>query len=118
MDNDVENSILLDIKHMIGLLPSDTTFDNILIIHINSAFTNLLQLCVGPKEGYKIESKDNVWDEFIDDSNKIEFVKTYIYLKVKLMFDPPLNSSLTKSFEDSIRELEWRLNVAVETESI
>ena len=117
-ENNIDDSILLDIKHMIGLLPDDKTFDNILIIHINSAFDNLLQLGVGPLEGYVINSENNKWSEFIDNDKKLEFVKTYIYLKIKILFDSPLSSSLMESYKQTINELEWRLNVAVETESL
>lgn len=110
----VEESILLSIKKLLGILETQEHFDTDVIIHINSAFTNLKQLGVGPVDGYKITSAENKWSEFIQDEDRLESVKTYIYLKVKVIFDPPLNASLMESFKESIRELEWRLNVAVE----
>lgn len=111
----VDDSILLSIKKLLGIQESETHFDTDIIIHINSALTTLKQLGIGPERGYKISSADNKWDEFILDSERLDSVKTYIYLKVKLVFDPPLNGSLMESFKETIRELEWRLNVAVES---
>lgn len=110
----VEESILLSIKKLLGILESETHFDTDIIIHINSALTTLKQLGVGPEDGFKVTGTDNKWSEFIPDEKRLDSVKTYIYLKVKLVFDPPLNASLMESFKETIRELEWRLNVAVE----
>lgn len=112
---DVENSILLSVKKMIGIVPEDIAFDTDILIHINSVFGTLHQLGVGPKDVYRISNSDNKWEEFIKDSSKIDSVKTYIYLKVKLLFDPPSNSFIVSSFNEQIRELEWRLNVASES---
>ena len=83
-------------------------------MHINSVFLNLTQLGVGPSEGFLIEDDTATWDDFIGDSNQLQAVKSYVYLKVKLLFDPPLSSSVTESMNRMISELEWRLNVAVE----
>lgn len=113
---DVEKSILLSIKKMLGVIQNDTVFDTDIKIHINSAFSNLNQLGVGPKEGYRISGPEDLWEDFIIDNEKIESVKTYVYLKVKTVFDPPLNGTLMESFKESIKELEWRLNVAIESE--
>lgn len=110
----VSESILLSIKKLLGILENDTHFDTDIMIHINSTFTTLLQLGVGPKSGYRITSSENKWTEFIQDDDQLDSVKTYVYLKVKLLFDPPLNSFLVDSFKESIKELEWRLNVATE----
>lgn len=110
----VEESILLSIKQLLGILESETHFDTDIIIHINTALTTLKQLGVGPEDGYKVIDANNKWSEFIQDKDRLDSVKTYIYLKVKLVFDPPLNASLMDSFKETIRELEWRLNVAVE----
>lgn len=111
-----DDSILVEVKKLIGIMKEDTNFDIDIIIHINSAFATLHQLGVGPKEAYKITDVNNVWSEFIpDDDKRLDSVKTYVYLKVKNVFDPPLNGSLLESFNAYIRELEWRLNVASET---
>ena len=110
----METSILTSIKKMLGVAEDYTEFDEDIITHINSVFLNLTQLGVGPEEGFMIEDDTAVWEDFIDDSIKLQAVKTYMYLKVKLLFDPPLSSSVTESFTRTIAELEWRLNVAVD----
>ena len=110
----METSILTSIKKMLGVAEDYTEFDEDIITHINSVFLNLTQLGVGPEEGFMIEDNTAVWEDFIDDSIKLQAVKTYMYLKVKLLFDPPLSSSVTESFTRTIAELEWRLNVAVD----
>lgn len=110
----METSILTSIKKMLGVAEDYTEFDEDIITHINSVFLNLTQLGVGPEEGFMIEDGTAVWEDFIDDSIKLQAVKTYMYLKVKLLFDPPLSSSVTESFTRMIAELEWRLNVAVD----
>ena len=110
----METSILTSIKKMLGIAEDYTEFDEDIITHINSVFLNLTQLGVGPEEGFMIEDDTAVWEDFIDDSIKLQAVKTYMYLKVKLLFDPPLSSSVTESFTRMIAELEWRLNVAVD----
>ena len=110
----METSILTSIKKMLGVAEDYTEFDEDIITHINSVFLNLTQLGVGPEEGFMIEDDTAVWEDFIDDSIRLQAVKTYIYLKVKLLFDPPLSSSVTESFARMIAELEWRLNAAVD----
>lgn len=108
-------SILTSIKKLLGIEASYEHFDPDIIIHINSAFMILTQLGVGPSEGFAIDDEDSLWSDFLGDDSRIEAVKTYVYLKVKLLFDPPLSSSVIESINRSINELEWRLNVAVET---
>ena len=108
------DSILTSIKKLLGIDEEYTQFDNDIIMHINTVFLNLTQLGVGPEEGFLIEDDAATWDDFIGDSNQLQAVKTYVYLKVKLLFDPPLSSSVIESINRIISELEWRLNVAVE----
>ena len=110
----METSILTSIKKMLGVAEDYTEFDEDITTHINSVFLNLTQLGVGPEEGFMIEDDTSVWEDFINDSIQLQAVKTYMYLKVKLLFDPPLSSSVTESFTRMIAELEWRLNVAVD----
>ena len=114
----LEESILNCIKRMLGPSYDDNSFDTDIIIHINSTFTTLRQLGVGPEKGYRISSSDNKWSEFVRDEEMLDSVKTYIYLKVKLVFDPPLNGTLYDAFERQTKELEWRLNVSVESDPI
>ncbi len=116
VDGPLENSILTDIKKMLGPSYDEDSFDTDITIHINSCFTTLRQLGVGPANGYRIKDDKNVWSEFVKDDEMLDSVKTYIYLKVKVVFDPPLNASLLESFEKQITELEWRLNVSVESD--
>ena len=85
-----------------------------IIIHINTVFLNLTQLGVGPSNGFSIKNNNDEWTDFIDDNIQLEAVKSYMYLKVKLLFDPPLSSSVIESMNRMISELEWRLNAAVE----
>ena len=87
-------------------------------MYINSAFMILTQMGVGPSEGFRIEDKTSDWDEFVSPEDNLESVKTYVYMKVKLMFDPPTSSAVMESMKSMISELEWRLNVEVETPTI
>lgn len=107
-------SILTSIKKLLGIEEEYTQFDADIIMHINTVFLNLTQLGVGPSEGFLIEDDTAIWEDFIGDSSQLQAVKTYTYLKVKLLFDPPLSSSVTESMNRMIAELEWRLNVAVD----
>lgn len=107
-------SILTSIKKLLGIEEEYTQFDADIIMHINTVFLNLTQLGIGPSEGFLIEDDTAIWEDFIGDSSQLQAVKTYMYLKVKLLFDPPLSSSVTESMNRMIAELEWRLNVAVD----
>lgn len=109
------DSILTSIKKLLGITEDYTHFDTDIVIHINSVFSILTQLGVGPPEGFYIQDKTTIWYEYISDPNKIEMVKSYMYLKVRLLFDPPSSSSVIEAFNKQISEFEWRLNVAVET---
>lgn len=106
--------ILATIKRLLGIDVYCTDFDTDVIVHINSAFMVLNQLGVGPPEGFTITGNTEKWTDFIGTTAGIESVKTYIYLKVKLVFDPPQSSAAMESINRMIRELEWRLNVAVD----
>ena len=108
-------SILMSIKKLLGDSAWSDHFDPDIIMHINSVFMILTQLGVGPAEGFSIEDDTAVWTDFIQDVKKLESVKTYVYLKVKLAFDPPLSSAVIESMNRLINELEWRLNVAAES---
>lgn len=110
------DSILVSIKKLLGISEEYTQFDDDIIMHINSAFLNLAQLGVGPEEGFFIEDDSSDWDDFVDIENnaQLQAIKTYMYLKVKLLFDPPLSSAVIESTNRMISELEWRLNAAVE----
>ena len=104
------DSILTSIKKMLGIIEEDESFDIDIIIHINTAFSTLTQLGVGPKEGFAIRDKTTLWTEFVDDI-RLENVRSYIYLKVRQVFDPPTNSAVLDAISRQISELEWRMNV-------
>lgn len=105
------DSILNSIKHLIGVNEEEDHFDTDLIMHINSVFANLHQMGVGPKECYSISDDTDLWTDFTDDVNEINNVKTYMYLKVKTLFDPPANSNIQNAMDRQISELEWRMHV-------
>lgn len=109
-------SILTSIKKLLGISKEYEHFDNDLIMHINSVFLILTQLGVGPKNGFIIEDDSDLWTDFIDDPTKLQAVKSYVFLKVKLLFDPPLSSAVIESTNRMISEFEWRLNVEAENE--
>ena len=111
------DSILTSVKKMLGITAEYTHFDSDIIIHINSVFMILNQLGVGPKEGFSISSDVETWDEFTNDNLTIESVKSYMYLKVGLLFDPPTSSNVLDARNRLVSELEWRLNAIADTES-
>ena len=108
-------SILTSIKKLLGITEEYNHFDADLIIHINSTFMVLTQLGVGPSDGFSISDKSATWDSFVKDPKTYEAVKSYVYLKVKLLFDPPTSSAAMESMTRMIDEFEWRLNVAAES---
>lgn len=111
----MEESILVSIKKMLGITKEYIHFDQDIIMHINSVFMILNQLDVGPTKVYSISSEFDTWKDFLSDDNSLSAVKSYIYLKVKLLFDPPSSSSMLDSINRQISELEWRLNVSAES---
>ena len=111
-------SILTSIKKMLGIAEDYNHFDPDIIMHINTVLMILKQLGVGPPEGFLIEDDTSTWVEFVNDSIKLESIKSYVYLRVKLLFDPPLSSAVIESINRMISELEWRINVTAETPSI
>lgn len=110
----VEESILTSIKKLLGIGESDESFDTDIIMSINSALMALNQLGVGDTAGFYISSKDDLWEDLLGDRTDLEAVKIYIYLKVRLMFDPPQNSFLVDSIKNQITELEFRINIQAE----
>ena len=109
------NSILNSIKKRLGIMPEYEHFDDDIIMDINTVFTTLNQLGVGPSEGFHIENQDAEWTDFANDMSKLEFVKTYVYLKVKLLFDPPQSSFVIEAIKSQLSELEWRILAQVES---
>ena len=109
---DIMESILTSIKKLLGIAEDYTHFDNDIIMHINSVFLILTQLGVGPPEGFVIHDATALWTDFVADGKNLELIKSYTYLKVKTMFDPPLSSAVLDSTNQLIKEYEWRIQVA------
>lgn len=106
----MDENILTSIKKLLGIYEENTDFDTDIIIHINSVITILNQLGIGPDKGFEIDD-NTTWGDYLDDDTKLNSVKTYIYLKVKLIFDPPMSSAIKEANKQMIDELEWRLNL-------
>lgn len=110
------DSILTSVKKTLNLDESYTFFDPEITLHINSVFSILTQLGVGPSTGFMIVDNIATWDHFLEGNLQYSFVKTYFYLKVRLLFDSAgMTGAATDSFKEQIRELEWRINVVRET---
>ena len=111
----MNESILTTIKKLLGVPEDYEHFDMDITIHINSAFMILNQLGVGPSDGFSISDKTAVWRDFVSDNKKFEAIKSYVYMKVRLLFDPPTNSSVMECMNRMINEMEWRLNSEAES---
>lgn len=108
------DSILTSIKKLLGIAEEYSEFDTDIIININSVFSILTQLGVGPEEGFAITDETATWDDYLGDQTLLEMVKSYMYLKVKKFFDPPQSGIVTNANDALIQELEWRINVTVD----
>lgn len=112
---EISESILTSVKKLLGIDENYTHFDADIIMHINSVFSILTQMGVGPANGFSISGKDDTWSAFITDKpNIFSLVKSYVYMKVRLLFDPPLSSAAIESINRQISEFEWRLFVAAD----
>lgn len=110
----MSDSILTNVKKNLGIDEAYTAFDPDIIMYINTAFGTLAQLGLGPTGGFVIDDATSTWDEFIGTNNELNGVKTYVFLRVKLLFDPPQTSYVMTALNEERRELEWRLNVTRE----
>lgn len=106
----MSESILISTKKVLNLDEDYTAFDLDIIMHINSVISMLNQLGIGPEGGYEIVDDTATWDAFIGTNSKFNLVKTLIYLKVRMYFDPPTTSYLIEAMKNQIIELEWRLS--------
>lgn len=114
----MEPSILISVKKVLGLADDYTAFDQDVLMAINSTFNTLTQLGVGPEEGFAIDDSTAEWSDFIGLDNNLNSVRTYVCLKVRMLFDPPTTSYLITAMEKQITELEFRLNVYREGELV
>lgn len=105
------NSILQGTKKILGIDKDYDVFDFDIINHINGVFSTLDQLGIGPEEGFSIEDDSAEWSSFTDNKKVLGFVKTYVYLRVRVLFDPPGSSFVQEAILKQIQELEWRLNL-------
>lgn len=110
----MDDSILDSIKKILGMPPDYDAFDTDLVIHINSVFGILAQLGVGPAGGFSISDNTTLWKSYLGDSKDLEMVKSYMALKVRMVFDPPTIGAVMDAMKEQIREYEWRLNVQVD----
>ena len=102
-------SILDSIKRMHGISATDTNFDAELIMHINGALMVMTQLGVGPKKGFRILDKSQTWTQFLEGREDLDLVLSDVYMRVRLIFDPPQNSFLVSSLKEQIKEYDWRI---------
>lgn len=109
------DSILISIKKMLGITEEYEHFDADLIMHINSILAVLTQVGVGPTEGFRISDDSEEWDDFLPAMKGLDFVKSFIHIRVKLLFDPPQSASLLEAMKSQADELLWRIQVATET---
>ena len=110
----MQDSILMTIRKLVCGDPYADHFDTDLLVHINACFSILNQLGVGPESGFVVTDETQSWSSYVADNRTLNMVKTYITLKVKKIFDPPLTSSVLEAMDKEISQLEWRLNVAVD----
>jgi len=112
----MSDSILENIKKLLNV-PSDVdSFDTDIVLYINAAFSTLNQLGVGPRQGFSIQDEAATWDSFLEEDPRLNGVKSYVYLRTRLLFDPPGTSFLVEAIQKQISELEWRLNLQAEEE--
>lgn len=110
------DSILTDTKKVLGIAADYAVFDVDILMHINTVFSTLNQLGIGPAEGFQVEDASATWADFIGTDPRLNSVKTYVYLRVRLLFDPPTTSFHIASMKEQVQEIEWRLNVKREGE--
>lgn len=110
----MQDSILMTIRKLVCGNPYADHFDTDLLVHINACFSILNQLGVGPESGFVVTDETQSWSSYVADNRILNMVKTYVTLKVKKIFDPPLTSSVLEAMDKEISQLEWRLNVAVD----
>jgi len=132
----VADSILTNVKKIVGIAESDTSFDPDIVMHINTVFSILTQLGIGPTAGFMIEDATPTWDDFLkvrqvkldgadvytdeqlqENNKQLMMVKTYVYLRVRLLFDPPQTSFVIEALNKQIEELEVRMSIVREGES-
>ena len=105
----MSDSVLLSTKQMLGISPEDTSFDVNVLMNINTALTILMELGLTEVEDQLVTDDKMTWDDLLGGRTDIEYVKTYVYQKVKMIFDPPTSTAAIDAMQRSINELEWRI---------
>jgi hypothetical protein len=113
----METSILKSVKKVVGISATDTSFDEDILMHTNTALATLNQLGVGPEGGISVYDDSATWASVFGTDQRYSAVKSYVYAKVKLLFDPPTTSFLLEALQENVREMEWRLNTVRETDN-
>lgn len=113
----MSESILTSTKKLLGITEEDKSFDVDIVMHINSVFDDLVQLGVGPDVGFVIAGEGETWDAFLGDDLNLSSVQSYMYFRLRLMFDPPQAGPAIAAMEKQIEKLEWRLSVHMEGET-
>ena len=115
----VKDSILNSIKKLLGINPADTSFDDEITIHINSVIASLIQMGIGPQDGgYTISDSSSLWSDFLGTDKRLESVKSYIYMKVKLIFDTPQQGAIIEAYQNQIKEFEYRNYITKDNDRI
>lgn len=109
-------SILVSTKAALGITPEQHAFDSMVVMHINSVLSTLEQLGVGPAGGLMVTSEAQTWSDLIGADNRLNMAKSYMYMRVRMMYDPPDIGFVITAMKDEIKEMEWRLNVFVDNE--
>lgn len=104
----MNESILISIKKLLGIAADYTQFDTDIIIHINTAFALLNDIGIGPEDTFVIFDENDKWDDFTEGEDELNMVKSYVYMRVRMMFDPP-NGQVAEAMNNNIKELEWRM---------
>lgn len=118
MSETCNDRILDTVKKSLGLTEDYPIFDPDIIMHINTVLANLIQMGVGPESGFVVEDSSALWSDFTNDDSLIQQVKTYVSLKVRLLFDPPASSVVMNSINETLKELEWRLYIKKDNDRI
>ena len=105
------DSILDSVKKMCNVAEDDPSFDQDLILYINSAFMTIMQEWHGMDHAFRVVDGSETWDDLLADDTDFEGVKELVGLKVRMVFDPPSNSSVMQALKDEIQNLEWRLYI-------
>lgn len=113
-----KESILDSVKLALGIIPEYSHFDDQIKMYLNSVFSTLYQIGVGPEDGFIIEDDTTTWYDYLVDNKLLNLVKTYVYMKVRLLFDPPTSSFALQALKDQIAEQEWRINVMVDPDKL